>query len=420
MAPGKACTLAVLLLAALGADPFYVPPNPLPQTGEGSVLRSQRFTGGPALSSAAGNYRLLYETRAANGTLVAVSGTLAVPGGTPPAAGWPLISWAHGTTGDAPQCAPSRGERPNVEQRMLDRFVKLGYAVAQTDYEGIGTPGIHPYMVPMSEARDVTNIVRAARQIDPRVGRAWIVMGHSQGGAAALATAAAGQLIAPELHLVGVVSYAPFATPDGLLRDELNETRPNQGLAILGLLIEAFATVDPKVVPAEILDPEAMRAMTQLQQRCIDELWSDSPWLRFVPRDIFAPSGESSTEALYRDLIAADPINFAIAIPTLLVNGVSDFMVPSESTLYLRDHMIRNGTPVTFKAYLGATHGSVLLASLNDVAAWVGRRFAKAENAWGAGISSGWRSDLNAAVTGSSFPPTSTMRASKSTAGELR
>ncbi|MBV8067117.1 MAG: alpha/beta fold hydrolase [Candidatus Eremiobacteraeota bacterium] len=409
--------LAALVLAVSGADPFYVPPDPMPQTGEGTVLRSERFTGGPALSSAAENYRLLYETRAGNGTLVAVSGTLAIPGGTPPAAGWPLISWAHGTTGNAPQCAPSRETAPNVEQRMLDRFVKLGYAVAATDYEGIGTPGIHPYMVPLSEVRDVTDIARAAREIDPHVGRNWIVMGHSQGGAAALATAAAGQQLAPELKLVGAVSYAPFATPDGLLRDELNESRPNQGLVILGLMIEAFATVDSKVIPTEILEPAALQAMPELQQRCLLDLWQDSDWLHFVPRDIFAPKGESSTEALYRDLIAADPINFSITLPTLLVNGISDFMVPSESTLYLRDHMTRNGTPVTFKAYLGATHGSVLLASLNDVAAWVGRRFAKAENASAAGISSGWRSLPSAAVARSSFQRTPTTRASTLTGG---
>jgi pimeloyl-ACP methyl ester carboxylesterase len=299
---------------------------------------------------------------------------------------------------------------------MLDTFVQRGYAVAQTDYEGIGTPGIHPYMVPLSEARDVTDIVRASRQLEPKLDRNWIVMGHSQGGTAALATAASGQQIAPELHLVGAVSYAPFATPDQLLQSEINSSNPNQGLVILALLIEGFATADPKVVPSDILEPEALRALPELQQRCVDELFDDSDWVRMVPRNIFSPRGESSAEALYHDLAEADPLSFAISIPTLLVNGVSDAMVSSESTIYLRDHLRQNGTPVSFKAYLGATHGSVLTASSNDVAAWVGQRFAIAENGPPSGIRAACRCIPNAAARQSSFRPTRTTRPSRSTA----
>jgi hypothetical protein len=41
----------------------------------------------------------------------------------------------------------------------------------------------------------------------------------------------------------------------------------------------------------------------------------------------------------------------------------------------LRDNLHRNGTPVTFKTYFGATHGSVLAAAMNDVAAWTAERF---------------------------------------------
>ena len=41
------------------------------------------------------------------------------------------------------------------------------YAVVQTDYEGLGTPGSHPYLVMDSEARDAVDMVRAARQVSP-------------------------------------------------------------------------------------------------------------------------------------------------------------------------------------------------------------------------------------------------------------
>ena len=50
---------------------------------------------------------MLYHSTAAAGGSTAVSGTIAIPPGTPPAGGWPVITWTHGTTGLAPVCAPS-------------------------------------------------------------------------------------------------------------------------------------------------------------------------------------------------------------------------------------------------------------------------------------------------------------------------
>jgi pimeloyl-ACP methyl ester carboxylesterase len=359
-------------------DAFYTPPSRLPSTVEGAVIWARPFSGGSTLRSAETNYRLLYETISPSGKFVAVSGSLSIPHGAPPARGWPLISWAHGTVGNAPDCAPSRETGPNVEQRMLDGFVQRGYAVAQTDYEGNGTPGIHPYMVATAAARDATDIVVASRQLIPQIGRDWVVMGHSEGGASALSTAALAQQIAPNLNLLGAVAYAPFTYPEATLAYELHNGAPNGGLAILGLLIEGYATVDPRVVPSQILEQEFMPHLAELQQQCIDEIMERSDWRTVVPSNVFRPEGQSSVEALYADLRQNDPAYFTITVPTLIVNGVSDTMVSSEGSITVADRLRKSGTPVTFKAYLGATHGSVLRAANGDVAAWVAQRFAGA------------------------------------------
>jgi pimeloyl-ACP methyl ester carboxylesterase len=356
-------------------DAFYVPPNPLPAQVDGAVIWARRFSGGSALPSAAANYRMLYETVSVDGKFVAVSGTLAIPTGNLPERGWPLISWAHGTVGDAPQCAPSRTSSPNIEQRMLDGFVRRGYAVAQTDYEGNGTPGTHPYFVATASARDVTDIVRASREIDPQIGKRWIVMGHSEGGTAALATASLGPQWAPELTLVGAVAYAPGSHLEDILQNELLNDSPNGGLVFLGLMIAGFSTVDPRIVPSEMLRPDALHMMAELQERCVNELMENSDWARVVPRSIFRPGAD--VDALYTDLLSNDPERFSISVPTLLVQGVSDALVPSEMTVDLRDRMRRNGVPVSFRGYLDATHGSVLSASAGDVAAWIARRFSQ-------------------------------------------
>ena len=66
---------------------------------------------------------------------------------------------------------------------MLDR----GYVVAATDYPGLGTPEVHPYLVGTSEARAVLDSVRAARAIpEAAAGARFAVWGRSQGGQAAL------------------------------------------------------------------------------------------------------------------------------------------------------------------------------------------------------------------------------------------
>lgn len=358
-------------------DAFYTPPSPLPARTDGAVIWARRFTGGSALESASANYRILYETVNANGEFVAVSGTLAIPSGVPPPQGWPAISWAHGTVGDAPQCAPSRSSVPNGEQRMLDDFVRRGYAVAQTDYEGNGTPGIHPYFVATSAARDVTDIVRAARRIDPQIGSKWVVMGHSEGGTAALSTAALGRQWAPELDLVGAVAYAPASYLESILQNEILSDSPNSGLPYLGLIVAGFATIDPRIVPSQMLQPDALRMMPELQQRCIDELETNSDWSLMIPREMFHQDAPG-LDALYQDLVQNTPENFRITLPTLLVQGVADPMVTSESTIALRDRLCRGGAPVAFKAYLGATHGSVLTAAAGDVAAWIAQRFSGA------------------------------------------
>ena len=68
----------------------------------------------------------------------------------------------------------------------LNAWVARGYAVVQTDYEGLGTPGGHPYLNGVSESNTVVDIVRAGRELNGHIGRNWIAMGHSQGAQAAL------------------------------------------------------------------------------------------------------------------------------------------------------------------------------------------------------------------------------------------
>ncbi len=123
----------------------------------------------------------MYHSTDAQGDDRAVTGVVYHPTGTPPDGGWPVVAWAHGTSGIASPCAPSR-----LPQVPPDWDV-AGVRVA-TDYIGLGPVGeIHPYLSAAAEANAVIDSVRAAGQIaDAHAGTCWLVVGHSQGGHAAL------------------------------------------------------------------------------------------------------------------------------------------------------------------------------------------------------------------------------------------
>ena len=75
------------------------PPLPRPGAARGALISARQFNAVAALPSAERNYLILYNSRTPDDLDVVVSGTVAIPKGIPPAGGWPIINWMHGTTG---------------------------------------------------------------------------------------------------------------------------------------------------------------------------------------------------------------------------------------------------------------------------------------------------------------------------------
>ena len=202
--------------AAVAAEdaPFYLPPSELP-ADPGVLIRVEPMTaGGSALSvPGARAWRMLYTSTRPDGVIVAASGMVFVPTQAPPPNGRPLLAWAHGTIGMGAECAPSRSANPvGPIATWLPVALQSGWMVVAPDYAGLGTPGHELYLIGRSEAADVAFAVQAARQIpDTDPGSLWAVMGHSQGGHAALWTGNLGPAMAPGLDLVGVAALAPAA-----------------------------------------------------------------------------------------------------------------------------------------------------------------------------------------------------------------
>lgn len=269
---------ALLWVLAAGsssaADAFYTWADPVPPM-PGKLLRSEALTPQQSLASAGLNLRILYSSTDGldNLTPVAVSGALFVPKGPAPAGGWPLMAWAHGTVGSADRCAPSLNQRSPRDSRYLNDWLEQGYAIVATDYQGLGTPGLHPYGLTRPLAYGVLDSIRAVGAAPVNVSRRAVVFGQSQGGRAAFATAVMAKDYAPDVEVVGVVATGtPYASARAQGHSpELENARRSvvPTFAYNLLRLSTVALLDPSFVPADYLAERALPAFRASQDECL-------------------------------------------------------------------------------------------------------------------------------------------------------
>lgn len=124
-----------------------------------------------------------------NGKTQIATAYMMIPKTPKPKDGYRVVVWTHGTVGVANKCAPS--QRPVNENFAVaaKSLLDAGYVIVAPDYEGLGTPGIHPYLHLQSEAHSVMYLMQAIKaQYGDQLSGDWMVAGQSQGGQAALGT----------------------------------------------------------------------------------------------------------------------------------------------------------------------------------------------------------------------------------------
>ncbi|MBB2914066.1 hypothetical protein FHS43_005378 [Streptosporangium becharense] len=228
------------------AGEFYDWHEDLGGSPRGTVLRHEPLEETFLVQGAARGFRILYVSVGHAGHDIPISGLLYLPSDPAPLGGWPVISYAHGTTGIIPDAAPSL--RPTAQVLghpllgMVPRFLEAGYAVVCTDYEGLGTAGLHPYLHGPSLSASQIDAVRAARRIAGDCSPTWLAMGHSEGGLATLFTAASASAVAPELDYRGAVATAPPTE-----WSTLSSQTSDMGRILTPLILHAAGYHDPSV-----------------------------------------------------------------------------------------------------------------------------------------------------------------------------
>jgi len=210
---------AVKTLAPIFAGATDWGPADFADDGPGSLVSLDVMHGNEELEDANATYaRIVYRsTSGIDDSPTEVSGIVAVPPGLPPKGGWPVISFGHGTTGVLNKCSPSRFPTLPGNGLMIQAMVLNGFAVAMTDYQGLGVPGYyHPFLDSKTFGNNMIDAVRAARRVGADLSDQWVAYGHSLGGLAAWAAADRASAYGQGLQLMGTLAMAPSADMSGL------------------------------------------------------------------------------------------------------------------------------------------------------------------------------------------------------------
>jgi hypothetical protein len=345
---------------------FYDPPDPLPAGAPGKLIWATPFKAVPGARA----WKVLYHSRALDGSDIAVSGVVVAPTDAAPKDGRPVITWAHGTHGIADQCAPSRTADMVSRLPSIGKVVSQGYVVTATDYEGLGTPGTHPYLVGASEARGALDIVKAAQQIpETSASNKTFVWGQSQGGQAALFAGEIQPSYAPELDLLGVVSGAPVTDASAMF--PAAATIPETlGFAVMGLIGVQAAYPQAKV--SDVLTPAALGKARIVDTKCYGAVLD--AFKQPVDQVIAHNPGQVPP---FPDLFAMDtPGTVRTAAPMLVYQGLSDDVVYKVFTDAYVKKVCALGNTVDYQTFSGKDHYEENEAAEKDVLEWMQARLA--------------------------------------------
>jgi len=355
---------------ALPLTPFYRVSGSETHAPPGTLVRAERATDF-ALPPGITATRILYHTRTADDSDALASGVVLVPYGQPPAGGWPLLAWSHGTSGVATSCAPSLMKSLFYDWEGLYEYVALGYAVVATDYAGLGTPGRHAYLDHLSNATDVVNSIPAAHAAVPHLSPRWIVVGHSQGGLSSLGVAELeGKIKDP--NFLGTVALAGASD----LQDAL-ESISNVRLPVLNGLVAFWIfgvkAIYPELQLKDVLTDKALAIFTaSVESGCS----AASGAFAALSSDQMLRPGWKENRYVKTFLERNRPASNPTYGPLLLVGGEDDVLFTEPAGRKVAERICAAGGQVQRRVYPGLGHDPVVYGSLKDQMEWIAARFA--------------------------------------------
>lgn len=304
----------------------------------------------------------------------------------------PIVTWTHGTTGIGDAACPSAQPDPARELSLyfspescqqidfgvpgLQGYIDAGYVVVATDYQGLGSPGIHQYTINRSNARDGIYIAHAARALPVGAGKKVLCVGWSQGGGTAAGMAELPDSDFGDLVLLGTACMSP-AVP---LMSLTNLTGDAAALsnaklapdAHLLMTIMGLASGFPKLRLSDVLTPLGERVMmTAWEHQPVHHL-GDTVTRNFNLKGAFMHANFLELPAWRAALIKGSAGQVKPRCPILvLIDGFGGgIQIPVTWQKAYVNKMTELGGKVESREYPNDDHYSLPKASTPDVQAW--------------------------------------------------
>jgi fermentation-respiration switch protein FrsA (DUF1100 family) len=352
-------------------------PPPLEDGEPGDLIRWEPVEAYlvPGLRLRARAWRILYRSTSATGEPVAVSGTVLLPRGKDRRRA--LVGYAIGTHGIGDAAAPSRllPRGHDWEAGLMAMVLARGWAVAITDYQGLGTPGDHTYMVGRALGPNVLDAMRAARSLSPEelpVEGPAAIIGYSEGGAAAAWAAQLQPTYAPDVPLAAVVAGAAAANVE-VAGPNLEGSFFSFFMAYGGI---GYASAYPELDLDSYLTPMARGRIAALRESTILQAMLLGP--RYMRADeLTQPNVLELPE--WRQRLRENRLGtIGPAAPVLLHHARRDQIVSFQQSVDLRDDWKRLGANVRLYVTRGGVdHISGAVAGTPVALDWLARRLGR-------------------------------------------
>ena len=330
-----------------------------------------------SLASAAEAHRSYYGTVDKNGAPALSSSAVFLPRGEAPEGGWPVVAWAHGTTGLGDQCAPSTLPRSDRDAEYLNHMLDQGFAVVASDYAGLGTPGLLSYLGGKVAAHNIIDSVAAARDAGMPLSSKYSIVGQSQGAGAAMnAAARADGLDAPyDLDYRGVVATGTPANIEAIFQWAAPDFPPiaiPRGLNVYSVyILTALRDAHPELDIDSFLTQEGRDLLGAAEVQCYNEL-QETVGDTQVARLLTRPLREiPNFYGILRDFMGTPDRGYDR--PVFLGQGLLDIDVPAPFALSLAAQMALNAQPPELHVYPTDDHSSTVMASIPDSSRFLDR-----------------------------------------------
>jgi flagellin-like protein len=352
----------VIVAAACGGDDgeisYYESPGARDSGERGEIVSDEPIE----LSGLNGEgHRVTYVSTTPADDTVYLTGVFIVPTGPAPDGGRPVAVWGHPTVGVGTACAPSL-EAPfalDGANQLLD----AGFVIAAPDYDGLGSDGVHPYLVGESEGRAMLDMASAAAEYgggDQIVG--W---GHSQGGHASLWMRAIADRYAPDLELKAVGAAAPptdlsLFLDAGFTDPTIAALTANAGIA--------WGTVYDGADLAPLATPETLAAARSALESCFVDLAVAAD--QQPPDQVWASGPDEVPD--WGTLTAANTVDSDDGQgPVFISHGEADIVVPIGGSEEFARDLCAAGETVALRTAAGWDHNTSYSETRAELFDWL-------------------------------------------------